>query len=396
MNESILVVDDSRAVRSVIVDTLREIGYACSEAADAAAALDLLTADQFCLVISDIIMPGQSGEELLREIRSGYRDTFVIMLTSISDTETAMRCIHLGAVDYLIKPFSTERLCVTVRNALEQRRLFLEHRNHEEELERKVQEQTAQIRQAIHEMAMVTKEMEIATAIQSALIPRQFPSTGILDFAAIYRPAGHLGGDYYDLFSRGDGILDLVIADVAGHNVGSALIVAEIRGALQGQHTADQRGCAEMLSLLNEALYEDLSRAELFFSMFYLRFDERSMTISYASAGHNPQLLLRADGSMEELAGEGMIIGVLPEVAFEEKTVSFSTGDRILLFTDGLLEAENIEGELFGTARLAEAIAAAPEGEPAVILQYFLVELERFVSGSPLKDDLSVIVALAR
>lgn len=395
MADRILVVDDSRAIRSVLVDTLRESGYDCSEAADASCALDLLAAGEFSLVISDIIMPGQNGEELLQEVRTRYRDTFVIMLTSISDTETAMRCIHLGAVDYLIKPFTPERLIVTVRNVLEQRRLFLVQRAHEEELEQKVREQTAQIRQAIHEMAMVTKEMEIARAIQSALIPQSFPSSEHLSFVTLYRPAGHLGGDYYDVFRRGDGILDVVIADVAGHNVGSALIVAEIRGALQGQHAAAQRSCAEMLALLNEALYEDLSRAELFVSMFYLRFDERAGSISFASAGHNPQLLIRGDGTLEELVADGMIIGVLPSVAFEEKRLPYTAGDRFCLFTDGLVEVENRNGEQFGPERLAFALASAPANDSCAILRHLLGVVEAFIDDMPFKDDLSLVVATA-
>lgn len=396
MGETILVVDDSRSIRSIIVDTLREKGYDCREAADAAGALALLAAGEFSLVLSDIVMPGQSGEELLQEIHTWYSDTFVIMLTSVADTETAMRCIHLGAVDYLIKPFTIERLCVTVRNVLEQRRLFLEQRSHEVELERKVREQTEQIRQAIIEMALVTKEMEIARAIQSALIPQYFPYTDHLTFATLYRPAGHLGGDYYDIFSRGDGILDVVIADVAGHNVGSALIVAEIRGALQGQHATTSHGCSEMLAMLNEALYDDLTRAELFVSMFYLRFDERTGNICYASAGHNPQLLIRCDGTLEELDTEGMIIGVLPEVAFEEKSLAFATGDSLLFFTDGLVEAENVAGEQFGTERLAGALATAPWGNPGTTLRHLLGAMDEFLSGVPFKDDLSIVVATAR
>lgn len=395
MGEKILVVDDSRAIRMVLVDTLRGDGYDCNASVDAITALEALEADEYSLVICDIIMPGRSGIDLLQDLREQYPDTFVIMLTSVSDTETAMRCIHLGAVDYLIKPFTTERLIVTVRNALEQRRLHLIQRAYEQELERKVREQTEQIKQAIQEMAMVTKEMEIARAIQSALIPQYFPSNAHLSFATLYRPTGHLGGDYYDVFSRGDGILDVVIADVAGHNVGSALIVAEIRGALQGQHTAAQRSCGEMLALLNEALYDDLSRAELFFSMFYLRYDVGSQRIQYASAGHNPQLLLRSSGDLEELSAEGMIIGVLPEVVFEEKSVPFRTGDRFFLFTDGLVEAENREGEQFGDQRTTAAIMSGPE-DSREGLDHLLGAMESFIKGMPLKDDLSIVVATAR
>ncbi len=396
MNDRILVVDDSRSIRAVLLDALTDEGYDCSEAVDVEGALALLESGEFSLVISDIIMPGRSGLELLQEIRSRFSDIFVIMLTSLDNTETAMRCIHMGAVDYLVKPFPSERLSVTVRNALEQRRLYLEHRAYQEDLEQKVMQQTEQIRQALLEKAMVAKEMELARAIQAALIPQYFPSTDRLAFASHYRPVGQLGGDYYDLFNRGDGILDVVIADVAGHNVGSALIAAEIRGALQGRTSASHIGCGEMLSLLNEALYDDLSRAGLFVSMFYLRFDERWKTLCYASAGHNPQMLLREGGTVEELDAEGMIIGVLPKMEFEQKTLSFDRGDRFLLFTDGIVEAENIHAESYGAGRLARALISAGTIDTQSALGKVLDDMERFIADVPLRDDLSLVVATVR
>ncbi len=396
MNDRILVVDDSRTIRAVLIDALNDEGYDCSEAVDVDGALVQLESCEFSLVISDIIMPGRSGLELLQAIRSRYKDIFVIMLTSVDNTETAMRCIHLGAVDYLVKPFSCERLSLTVRNALDQRRLYLEHRAYHEDLEQKVLQQTEQIRQAVLEKALVANEMELARAIQAALIPQYFPCTDRLAFASHYRPVGQLGGDYFDLFNRGDGILDVVIADVAGHNIGSALIAAEIRGALQGRSSASHLGCGEMLTLLNEALYDDLSRAGLFVSMFYLRFDERWKTLCYACAGHNPQLLLRAGSTVEELDAEGMIIGVLPKMDFEQKTLSFDKDDRLLLFTDGIVEAENLNAEQYGVGRLSNALMAAGAIDTQAALCKVLDDMERFIAGVPLRDDLSVVVATVR
>ena len=396
MTDRILVVDDEESIRNLLVDTLSYEGYDCSEADGVSSALALLATHDFSLVISDIIMPGRTGLELLHELRSRYPDTFVIMLSGVVDTETAMRCIHLGALDYLVKPFTSDRLNLTVRNALQQRRLYLEHRAYEQGLEQKVREQTAQIREALLETARITQEMEIARAIQEALLPRHFPKTERLEFAATYRPAGFVGGDYFDFFLRGDGLLDVVIADVSGHDVGSALLVAEIRGALKGQHIAALEGCAETLSVLNEALHDDLTRVGLLVSMFYLRFDEHLLTLRYANAGHNRQLLLRCDGTVEELDGEGMIIGVTPHVDFEEKSLLFSPGDRFLLFTDGIIEAENKTGEQFGVKRLAEALRGARHADSQEALAQILSALELFIAGTHQRDDLAMVVATVR
>lgn len=392
MRATILVVDDSKSMRRMIVESLQEADYDCRSAEDVDSALVALTGCEFSLVLCDIEMPGRNGIFLLNEIRTTRPDTFVVMLTGVTNPETVMECIHLGANDYLMKPFTAERLLLTVRNALRQRKLYLEHRSHQETLEQKVLEQTEQIRASLLEKALFTKEMEIAGAIHAALIPRFIPSTRRLSFAAHYLPAGPLGGDYFDIFHRGDGLVDVVIADVAGHNIGSALIVAQMRGAFQVQASASCLGCAEMLKLMNESFYDDLTGAELFVSMLYLRLDEVRMQMHYACAGHNPGILLRTDGSFEELDAEGMIIGVVREVDFEEKTLALEAGSRLVLYTDGIVEAENGSGELYGMARFVDSLREARGREPGVIIKTALSSMKRFNSTAPLKDDLTVVV----
>lgn len=396
MNKSILVVDDSRSMRGVIVKTLRDAGYSCCAAESVDQALKQLTVQQVSLVLCDIEMPGENGISLLNKVCSTLSDTFVVMLTGVTDPETVMECIHLGAKDYLMKPFTPERLLVTVNNALEQRRLFLEHRSYQQNLEQKVEEQTERIRVTMLEKAMLAKEMEIAKTIQSALIPQFIPSTNHVVFATHYRPAGILGGDYFDVFPRGDDILDVVIADVAGHNVGSALIVAEMRGAFQGLHSASCLACREMLELLNESLYDDLTRAGLFVSMFYLRLDERRMQASYSCAGHNPVLHIRANGTVNALDTEGMLIGVVPKMTFEEKSIPLAPGDRLVLYTDGIVEAENGAGEMFGLKRLASKLKESLSLDSGTTLQLLLTDLDDFTAGGHLKDDLSIVVATVR
>lgn len=396
MSSSILVVDDSRSMRGMIMDTLSSAGFNCCAADSVDQALKQLSLQSFDLVLCDIEMPGRNGIALLKEICCSQSDTFVVMLTGVTDPVTVMECIHLGAKDYLMKPFTAERLLVTVSNALEQRRLFLEHRSYQQNLEQKVEEQTEQIRVTMLEKAVLAKEMEIAKTIQSALIPQFIPCTDRIAFATHYRPAGILGGDYFDVFLREEGILDVVIADVAGHNVGSALIVAEIRGAFQGQHAASCLGCGKMLGLLNESLYDDLTRAGLFVSVFYLRLDERRMQASYACAGHNPLLHVKSNGLTEALDAEGMIIGVVPKVAFEEKSMPLYQGDRLVLYTDGIVEAENRAGEMFSLKRLARSFKESIGHDSATALKRTLTAMEVFTAGVPIKDDVSLVVVTVR
>jgi sigma-B regulation protein RsbU (phosphoserine phosphatase) len=201
-----------------------------------------------------------------------------------------------------------------------------------------------------------------------------------------------VGGDYYDFFSRDENDLEIIIADVSGHSVGAALIMAETRTALRAQpHPA--ASSSAILGSLNELLYDDLSRAELFITMFYVKYNAGAGVVSYASAGHNPPLLhRRSEGGCRELDAEGLILGVREHVAFEEKEVRLESGDVLLLYTDGIIEAKNETGELFGTGRLCATLDTLRDTDPEQAIDAILDEVMRFSGSTSFHDDVSLVI----
>jgi sigma-B regulation protein RsbU (phosphoserine phosphatase) len=205
-------------------------------------------------------------------------------------------------------------------------------------------------------------------------------------------PAKEVGGDYYDYLIHEDGRLDLVIADVSGHNVGAALIMAETRTLIRsrsGQFTKPQG----LLRELNQFFYDDLTRAELFITLFYLQYHKDSREISFASAGHSPTLLWQANSQKcLRLDPEGLIIGVMKDFAYEQEALKLEEGDVLLLYTDGLIEAENEDSELFGEERLTELLTDKHKLPPQELITY-IVDQVRFFSGhNNFQDDVSMIV----
>lgn len=245
---------------------------------------------------------------------------------------------------------------------------------------------------ALLENARVTRDMELARQIQLSLLPSKPPAIQGLVVASRCLPAAHVGGDYFDFFTRGESLLDFVIADVSGHSVGAALIMVETRSVLRAQtHTAG--GASGMLSVLNRLLYEDLTSAELFITMFYATFDQTGNILTYANAGHNQPLLVRSStGICEELDAEGLIIGVRPEVVFEEKKVSLSHGDLVVFYTDGITEAARSDGELFGMERLSELVSTIKDHDPEFILAAILASARMFSDDDAFVDDVSLVV----
>jgi Na+/proline symporter len=236
------------------------------------------------------------------------------------------------------------------------------------------------------------RELQIAKQIQLGLLPDKLPRIPGIALAGICVPAHQVGGDYYDYLQRGDNLLDLVIADVSGHNVGAALLMAETRTFIQARAQGIHRA-SEVMSALNEFFYEDLTRAELFITMFYAIYDAAGRRLSFASAGHNPPILWRTNAmSHERLDADGLILGVKRGVFFEEKQVQLHPGDVLLLYTDGITEAENPAGIFFGEERLISLFAEYHRLPPQQIIDKLLEQVRLFAGIQHFNDDVSLVV----
>ncbi len=239
--------------------------------------------------------------------------------------------------------------------------------------------------------AAVTHEMEIAKQIQMSLLPEAPPLLQGVQIASLSIAADHVGGDYYDFFVTDDRIIDTVIADVSGHNVGAALIMVETRSVLRAQiNTSNSPGI--VLANLNSLLMSDLSRAELFISMFYIKYDTFTQWLTYSSAGHNTPVLYRiSDAQCMTLDAEGMILGVKSDVIFEDKSILLDPGDILLLYTDGLTETADSEGNMYGIERLSMILSTIHDEPLQSIIDTIYREVINFAGGVAIADDISIV-----
>jgi len=238
------------------------------------------------------------------------------------------------------------------------------------------------------------RELEIAKTIQLGLLPTHTPNIKGISLAGTCVPARLVGGDYYDLLPHGNEALDLVIADVSGHNVGAALIMAETRTFIRSQSQAHSTiGASEMVNALNEFFYEDLTRSELFITMFYLKYNASTQILSFANAGHNLPILWRLNSkTCEQLDAEGLILGIKRNVSFEEKQKQMHPGDILLLYTDGITEAENPEGDFFGEHRLFELLKKNHTLPPQQIVDNLINQVQLFTEAHHFNDDITLVV----
>ena len=237
-------------------------------------------------------------------------------------------------------------------------------------------------------------ELEIARQIQMSLLPSLPLALSDIAVAGICIPAAQVGGDYYDYIVHGD-YVDLVVADVSGHSVGAALIMTEMRSTLKAELRRSDikpESTAQLLNALNEMLFDDLNGADLFITMFYLRYERSTRRLRYASAGHNPPLFLKHSATnCVGLDADGMVLGVSPNVAFEEKELILEPGDRLLLYTDGATETQNEMGKFFGTQRLCKAFSAQRGFSPEATLENILDQLRDFRGSGAFLDDITMV-----
>ena len=287
-----------------------------------------------------------------------------------------------------------------VRSQSELRRQEEEVRQLNKDLEKRVAERTEQLKSAMakqqkeaQERERIEQELRVARLIQQTLLPKSVPRLPGYDVAAYYRPAREVGGDFYDFLELEDGRLGLVVGDATGHGVPAALMMANTQSVLRA---VAQRGGSEpgrILAEVNEVLRSYIPPS-MFVTCFYAILDPKSGTLRYANAGHDlPYLWHGCD--CEELRARGMPLGLMPGMSYEEKEMVLDTGEGVLFYSDGLVEAHNPEGEMFSFPRLRALIAQHGEEERA-LRDVLMEELHSFTGEEWEQEDDITLVTLQR
>ena len=238
------------------------------------------------------------------------------------------------------------------------------------------------------------QEMEIAKQVQARLFPQTAPALATLEYAGACTQTRAVGGDYYDFISLNPGRVGLVVADVCGKGLSAALLMAGLRADLRSKCQMVPLDLAHMLEMANNMFYES-TELGVFVSLFFGDYEDTTRRLRYANCGHNPPLLLRADGTVEYLAGTGPVLGVLPEWKCSVAEVQMASGDILVSFTDGIQEAVNEAGEEFGIGRLLEAVRANRHLPVSSLLKVIGTTVQTFSNGQQ-EDDQTLIVARAR
>lgn len=249
--------------------------------------------------------------------------------------------------------------------------------------------ENTRLREEAIKRQLLDEELKTAYVVQRRLLPEAPPQIEGYNFAGVNRPCRSVSGDYFDFVVRPDGSLYFVIADVSGKGVTAALLMAGLQAAFR-IYTKDDPSPKELVSRLNETLKENLPQSK-FITMFAGRLDPKSGVIEYTNAGHNPPLRVGGNG-VEELSTTDLLLGMFTHAEYQTQKMQLEPGDALVLFTDGLCEAENDAREEFGAPRLSEALATLHRRPAQVIAHELEQAVARFSDGQPMSDDVTLVV----
>jgi phosphoserine phosphatase RsbU/P len=369
----LLLVDDNPSHIHVVHSILKD-NYKLRIATNGAKALDLAKVKPLPdLILLDVMMPDMDGYEVCGHLKANQetRDIPVIFLTLKMEVADETRGFEVGAVDYIHKPFSPPIVKARVRT-------HLSLREARETLAR--------------QLIAINNELEMARQIQLAILPRETPKLQGLDIAARYIPMSSVAGDFYDFIVVDEKRLGILIADVFGHGLPSALIASMLQSAFAAQsaHASDP---VRVLSALNRALFGKFRSH--FVTAAYIFLDLEKSSVNYAGAGHPPLLVWRKrSGNVTEVLENGIFLGPFHDSTYSAVPLSLEDGDRIILYTDGIVEAKNSSREEFGMDRLKEMVEAnhaLPADQFADSLLDSVARWSANISGHTQSDDITLL-----
>jgi sigma-B regulation protein RsbU (phosphoserine phosphatase) len=380
-NARILVVDDVFENRDLLLRRLKRLGFAqIDEAADGVEALNLIASKAYDLVLLDIMMPVLDGFGVLEILKRDGRinELPVVVISAMNEIEPVVRCIELGAEDFIFKPFNPTLLRARVLATLEKKALRDLTR---EELKRK------------------RAELNEARNLQLSLVPPRFEGTalgGTVSIDVVLEPAREVGGDLVDHFKIGGNLLVLTLGDVSDKGAGAALMMARTHTmfrALASRPDAAElfREPARAMDIVNAALVKGNATC-MFVTFLLASLDMTTGHFAYVRAGHIPPFHLSAGGAVSRLTRQGgPPLGLVEDIAYKPDSITLSSGDQILVVTDGITEAHHPSGEFYGEQRIEEFLAGLEQKAEEPLAQ--LVGLVRaFEDGHPAFDDIAAIL----
>ena len=374
---TVLAVDDTPENLDVVKGILAD-DYQIKVAVNGRIALKIAQSQAPDLILLDIMMPELDGYEVCRQLKENpaTRDIPVIFLTAKADTADEAEGFALGAADYIQKPVNPPLLKARVRTHLA--------------LKRNMDELQAAYAVINRQKERMEEELNLGRDIQLSMLPTDKPDVPQFSVEATMQAAREVGGDFYDFFPVGPQAYAFCVADVSDKGVASALFMSVTKALIKARCREDS-STASVVTWVNDEIAISNDSC-MFITLFIAVLDTMTGRIRYTNAGHNPPYLKRAEGSLECISERhGPMVGARGGIAYGEGVLQMNQGDTMVLFTDGVTEAMNRQGGLYGESRLEVLLADTIDVDVKNIVNNVLVSVREFASGADQSDDITLL-----
>lgn len=399
----ILVVDDNRLNRLKLGRGLENHGHQIALAENGIQALDMLKESLYDLILLDILMPEMDGYQVLEKLKADeeLREIPVIVISAIDEMPSIIRCVEMGAEDYLPKPFDAVLLKARIGAALEKKQLRDKERLYTKSMER---------------------DLEIGRQIQSSFFPETLPQVSGWEIAVRFQAARQVSGDFYDVFLLDDDSgLGFVIADVCDKGVGAALFMGlfrslirafaelyygktifDLSGTVTGSGAKDhpiKNSIAEydhvpaletILTYTNNYIATNHGKANMFATMFFGIIEPENGMLFYVNAGHESVAVVAPNGIRHLLTATSPAVGLMPDLNFIAHKIEINPGDLLVAFTDGVTEAKGAENKLYGEDKLMQRLNE-PVSSADDMLRRIMEDLRIHTKGMEQSDDITML-----
>jgi serine phosphatase RsbU (regulator of sigma subunit) len=386
---AVMIVDDEELVLQSLTSFLSlETDYELLTFQSPAEALKELNKRPVDIVISDFLMPEMNGLNFLKEVKKLYPNVPRIMLTGYADKENAINAINqVGLFQYIEKPWDNQNLKLVIRNGLQ-------NKNLNEVLVEKLREldQVLLHKEALTQRNNVlSQELSLARRLQDSMLPPTPLVRGNISVFARYRPALEIGGDFFDVIDLNENRIAILVADVTGHGIQSALSTMLLKFAFSSFTDKDVQS-VDILKGMNKVLHKILP-IDIFVAALVITMDTLNCNGSLINGGIPHPLLIGKDG-VEQIPANGLILGVADEVVYEageEYPIDLRDGGNLILYTDGLSEVEVGDGKLFEDGGLVRTISDNLSLSLDEFLDLLVSESDKFKKKSRYQDDLTIV-----
>jgi sigma-B regulation protein RsbU (phosphoserine phosphatase) len=328
---------------------------------------------------------GREGIDLLARLKATENAPPIVVMTGWATVGLAVEAMQQGVGDFVEKPWVNSRLLEILQKQVQIGRERREAR------QQAVADNIAQTEIA-SQLHAQDREIAEARAIQQGFLPKEIPQVRGFEIAGAWQPARVVGGDYYDVLPFGPETLGICIGDVAGKGMPAALLMSNLQAAFRG-FASPSLAPEELCERLNSLICRNIA-TDRFITFFYAQLDGAACRLRYTNAGHNAPIVSHRDGTHDRLLEGGGILGVFPIQEFSTGTYDLASGDRVLLFTDGVTEAHVADGEEFGEARLLELLEQNREASAEDLQQIVLQAAGEFCRGHWHDDATLIVIAV--